>query len=71
VELYFTGDSFDRKSRKLGSSLSRGFSECESDLFSADPPQNQPIVAIFRPELIILDETGPQTLKITLLRMWP
>ena len=42
-ELYFTGDSLARKSRRLGSRSLKGSFDLESPLVSEDP-QNQPIV---------------------------
>ena len=42
---YFTGDSFFRNSRRLGSRLRRGSFDLSSPS-DAEEPQNQPIVAI-------------------------
>jgi hypothetical protein len=44
-ELYFTGDSLARKSRRLGSRSRRGSWDFLSSLLSEEP-QNQPIVAL-------------------------
>lgn len=41
--VYFTGDSLERKSRRLGSRSRRG-SLFEVDVGGSDFPQNQPIV---------------------------
>lgn len=43
VELYFTGDSLFKKSRRLGSRLRRG--SCFFPSSSSDDPQNQPIIS--------------------------
>lgn len=43
-ELYFTGDSLVRKSRRLGSRSRMGSFELLSS--SLEEPQNQPIVAV-------------------------
>ena len=54
---YFTGDSLERKSRRLGSRLRRG--SLSEDLGGSDFPQSQPIVRWVWEQLV--DESAEET----------